>query len=155
MWGQARCRNLPIYSPRIIPTRVGTSIKSGFSDSVLQDHPHACGDKIVQRIDYCMRAGSSPRVWGQAGIDYLKGVTTRIIPTRVGTSVHKGVKIRISWDHPHACGDKYNTNKIFCQVLGSSPRVWGQVLTFCLFAVISRIIPTRVGTSFCLQTLRP
>ena len=32
---------------------------------------------------------------------------TRIIPTRVGTSVIVAVSGVIVKDHPHACGDKY------------------------------------------------
>ena len=50
---------------RIIPTRVGTSGGSVLSDSITQDHPHACGDKRATP-SMCERSkGSSPRVWGQ------------------------------------------------------------------------------------------
>ena len=31
------------------------------------------------------------------------------------------------WDHPHACGDKEQDEKITKILQGSSPCVWGQV----------------------------
>ena len=50
-------------------------------------------------------------------------------------------------DHPHAYGDK--PVGIFEQGAGqgSSPRVWGQVLSTVCKLVELRIIPTRMGTS--------
>ena len=48
--------------------------------------------------------------------------------------------------HPHAYGDKYLTLGTFTKMTGSSPRVWGQVLGIFAIMVISRIIPTRMGT---------
>ncbi len=52
-----------------------------------------------------------------------------------------------NWDHPHACGDKRVLNVLMTIAQGSSPRVWGQVLTYTSVYVYCRIIPTRVGTS--------
>ena len=90
--------------------------------------------------------GSSPRVWGQEPFVSLLPYGLRIIPTRVGTSV-----VYISFrpkpqDHPHACGDKCRFRWKIRDVLGSSPRVWGQDGN--VFGTISAtgIIPTRVGT---------
>ena len=92
----------------IIPTRVGTSGAGVLKDRLRKDHPHACGDKqpLLQKGD--APAGSSPRVWGQEEAAELANVAIGIIPTRVGTSqlTHRP-KCRW-WDHPHACGDKYN-----------------------------------------------
>ena len=112
-----------------------------------QDHPHAYGDKSPSSSISSTSLGSSPRVWGQAGIDYLEGVTTRIIPTRMGTrrgtsSTTTGVK-----DHPHAYGDKFISTDFRCYAVGSSPRVWGQVTEYRQKAIPPRIIPTRMGTS--------
>ena len=52
----------------------------------LEDHPHACGDKLLLVIKSFMLLGSSPRVWGQAPGEVSEAVSCRIIPTRVGTS---------------------------------------------------------------------
>ena len=45
MWGQGKFDNLNLESAGIIPTRVGTSGKFFILLLILQDHPHACGDK--------------------------------------------------------------------------------------------------------------
>ncbi len=71
-----------------------------------------------------------------------------IIPTRVGTSLSAPSQpVRVK-DHPHACGDKLRLKRRVRKVIGSSPRVWGQVVLYMRILIVSRIIPTRVGTSF-------
>ena len=52
-------------------------------------------------------------------------------------------------DHPHACGDKFLSVKFPITGIGSSPRVWGQVILDEIECTIIWIIPTRVGTSCC------
>ena len=86
-------------------------------------------------------------MWGQAQLRILSTFAFGIIPTRVGTSARSACDLPYVQDHPHACGDKY-----FCQVrhrhvVGSSPRVWGQVSASSSFNKYKGIIPTRVGTS--------
>ena len=126
VWGQVATENFIKYRVRIIPTRVGTSQKSDFKVSPIQDHPHACGDKgtYPRGLFYCL--GSSPRVWGQVQLPFSSYVGLRIIPTRVGTST--GI-MRVWYkaeDHPHACGDKTAATVCLLCGKGSSPRVWGQ-----------------------------
>ena len=65
-------------------------------------------------------------MWGQVSDTFSKRTPSRIIPTRVGTSVVGNIPIHIEKDHPHACGDK--DMKV--------------TEAFEMF----RIIPTRVGT---------
>ena len=66
-------------------------------------------------------------MWGQVTKYITKGNDKRIIPTRVGTrKIAKFYDVSIE-DHPHACGDKVEISTIFFTVIGSSPRVWGQV----------------------------
>ena len=69
----------------IIPTRVGTRLNSVKADALKEDHPHACGDKLENRVKRLEDMGSSPRVWGQAGYVDEYSYDSRIIPTRVGT----------------------------------------------------------------------
>ena len=52
-------------------------------------------------------------------------------------------------DHPHAYGDKFSPSLVKTPVLGSSPRVWGQAMRAMVTTAPMRIIPTRMGTSFC------
>ena len=71
----------------------------------------------------------------------------RIIPTRVGTSEQVVTMDGETQDHPHACGDKIRSAASSSNSLGSSPRVWGQVVTAKEASILAGIIPTRVGTS--------
>ena len=127
MWGQADILYLRATNSRIIPTRVGTSDEKHNARYGIRDHPHACGDKPVRIWLYWIVIGSSPRVWGQATRLLSNRVMFGIIPTRVGTRTRAKRKTAIGGDHPHACGDKMSVNTLTVFVIGSSPRVWGQV----------------------------
>ncbi len=116
-----------------------------------EDHPHACGDKAEHLDKSKHQSGSSPRVWGQAVSTYTTEDDSRIIPTRVGTRNFEKFRICNSQDHPHACGDKGNKSKDYVIGVGSSPRVWGQASVSVACTGWSRIIPTRVGTSFTIM----
>ena len=90
----------------IIPTRVGTSVNQVSAYDSNEDHPHACGDKVIFRAGFRLAVGSSPRVWGQAGRIKKVFRCERIIPTRVGTRKGANDDTKKTKDHPHACGDK-------------------------------------------------
>ena len=85
-------------------------------------------------------------MWGQGVVCLAECKCSGIIPTRVGTSGWKNMGKTWTGDHPHACGDKTQTDYINMTELGSSPRVWGQGIPNCVKASFQRIIPTRVGT---------
>ncbi len=127
MWGQGkRCKDRRCHTG-IIPTRVGTSSSFVKLRKLVEDHPHACGDKWDLSEEEVEELG--------------------IIPTRVGTRHTLSGKLPLLWDHPHACGDKtYFVGKATAS-LGSSPRVWGQVFFIRSKTARFGIIPTRVGTS--------
>ena len=147
MWGQEKSSDFRPHFGRIIPTRVGTRTFRVFDSSHFGDHPHACGDKTPYRISAHSRKGSSPRVWGQGYTKNLNINNGGIIPTRVGTRYSILATFKAYRDHPHACGDKCYRWQACRYKSGSSPRVWGQVLQFMRRSCLSRIIPTRVGTS--------
>ncbi len=144
---------MPLSLTGIIPTRVGTSHMLSVAFFRAKDHPHACGDKGYAVNALKVPQGSSPRVWGQDFPSCTTVFSTRIIPTRVGTSYRSARTGNSGGDHPHACGDKSLCFEVLPLVSGSSPRVWGQAI-LALFALkSSRIIPTRVGTSnYVFQT---
>ena len=147
MWGQEILKNLGYATAGIIPTRVGTRLRLFNLNNIKQDHPHACGDKRFTIFSVNSETGSSPRVWGQVLFFFVLLFTCGIIPTRVGTSSLNDAFFIRSEDHPHACGDKCLSIISAPLCIGSSPRVWGQVvLAYCLVCK-NRIIPTRVGTS--------
>ena len=129
VWGQAALALRGNKGVRIIPTRVGTSLAKHVCRSVCRDHPHACGDKPDSSKTPRPRSGSSPRVWGQVYADMGRGIYNGIIPTRVGTSVLVRWQYEATKDHPHACGDKIVLVAEVFVIRGSSPRVWGQVVS--------------------------
>ena len=153
VWGQDRYRLNACDECGIIPTRVGTSIYFFTFNKFIQDHPHACGDKKRKENSDAISLGSSPRVWGQ---EIAKNPLTscfRIIPTRVGTRLLRSTVLMLSWDHPHACGDKFKKSDELKNGEGSSPRVWGQDRAAQNIKPVGRIIPTRVGTRLLRQFL--
>ena len=127
MWGQVLVCKPCDLDYRIIPTRVGTSF-----------------GEYIAGLD---KKGSSPRVWGQGRCDIIEVADKRIIPTRVGTRIAGKEVCVCEKDHPHACGDKFFNSGQLGFILGSSPRVWGQVRICGGQSTWSGIIPTRVGTS--------
>ena len=146
VWGQADLRHYRVHHRGIIPTRVGTSSVFDVLQLLIEDHPHACGDKCSLPPNNRLCSGSSPRVWGQVIINAQRISPPRIIPTRVGTSRSPQCFIFVKRDHPHACGDKLTDRLATLLPQGSSPRVWGHARCLPRRVGRTRIIPTRVGT---------
>ena len=111
-----------------------------------QDHPHAYGDKVIVCDKRSPSQGSSPRVWGQVYGTVDLGKDEGIIPTRMGTRYDWFAMTSKVEDHPHAYGDKTMANECQAPEVGSSPRVWGQVIYPLSSSSFDRIIPTRMGT---------
>ena len=153
MWGQASTLSKPLFSARIIPTRVGTRLETFAFFSGKKDHPHACGDKKLSYSFHIAGVGSSPRVWGQVRFKDLACKSAGIIPTRVGTRYIPSFLPHSDGDHPHACGDKPFLIAMFHKSPGSSPRVWGQGNQLNYSAHVKGIIPTRVGTSMTFSMI--
>ena len=88
VWGQGSASLEKLFKIGIIPTRVGTSHTKRIVTAARQDHPHACGDKLLLNGNGFPDTGSSPRVWGQGLHHCCCSSFHRIIPTRVGTSFY-------------------------------------------------------------------
>ena len=147
VWGQVVSSSGKDLSIRIIPTRMGTRLAETVACVSHQDHPHAYGDKSLWRIIVLSKSGSSPRVWGQVVTVTCSPFVHGIIPTRMGTSLPFVIFSTYLKDHPHAYGDKKLSHSFHKRGVGSSPRVWGQVVKYYEVTIRSRIIPTRMGTS--------
>ena len=155
MWGQGYAARRLHHRSRIIPMRVGTSLRFFAILSLCKDHPHACGDKPSNVSKIASVLGSSPCVWGQAVNFGFNAPELRIIPMRVGTSAVFMTKPVNVVDHPHACGDKMCDSGLRRGEIGSSPCVWGQGQVLTVHQKHIRIIPMRVGTSAdCHSTVR-
>ena len=127
---------------------MGTRFNTGTPWHADEDHPHACGDKKRLGGYAIGESGSSPRVWGQVSDIIVSLRTSRIIPTRVGTSKMTKKEEWEAKDHPHACGDKTLGTFGVASAIGSSPRVWGQAAGAITSLTGNGIIPTRVGTRY-------
>ena len=147
VWGQVKASFSRYSAIGIIPTRMGTRRYIAHHERCCEDHPHAYGDKYPLVNQIFPLGGSSPRVWGQVKACAPHILFTGIIPTRMGTrSRHKGSD-KAKKDHPHAYGDKLIGTPKYHSPSGSSPRVWGQVVSKFCSRIFMRIIPTRMGTS--------
>ena len=65
VWGQDHINGNRTDNRRIIPTRMGTSVRNRYFVFLRRDHPHAYGDKSLISLLPNTNLGSSPRVWGQ------------------------------------------------------------------------------------------
>ena len=72
----------------------------------------------------------------------------------MGTSLRGDGWVLERKDHPHAYGDKLYVLSYLYRALGSSPRVWGQVVICLYIPPFNRIIPTRMGTSLSAKISR-
>ena len=127
VWGQVPIGVIRNPIVGIIPTRMGTSDNYTVDGDLFRDHPHAYGDKNQVQRKGLQYIGSSPRVWGQDKHSCYRYECRWIIPTRMGTSSLETEYLSIIKDHPHAYGDKVVKETILKCLMGSSPRVWGQV----------------------------
>ena len=118
-------------------------------------HPHACGELTSVTFNTDWQDGSSPRLWGTHVFMLFLLPQQRFIPTPVGNSLHI---LAPSWHisvHPHACGELLNGIEKDFLYIGSSPRLWGTPLPDQRGHPRQRFIPTPVGNSFFLKTVRP
>ena len=129
VWGQVHICRHSILSAWIIPTRMGTSDILKIQNKTVADHPHAYGDKNPQKQLCNGTQGSSPRVWGQVLVCKSCNLYNGIIPTRMGTRLYSQSRFIEYRDHPHEYGDKKKALLFPPLTEGSSPRVWGQVVS--------------------------
>ena len=94
-----------------------------------------------------MRVGSSPRVWGIHQIQHINLNIRRFIPTGVGNT-HQPAAVKVPAPvHPHGCGEYHSRSSQKCTSQGSSPRVWGILISIIIFQFRMRFIPTGVGNT--------
>ncbi len=91
--------------------------------------------------------GSSPRMWGTPFC--LSGVLAddRFIPTHVGNTVANRAPSSSVPVHPHACGEHLRVNYARQNGFGSSPRMWGTLVSDGFNTMCERFIPTHVGNT--------
>ncbi len=126
VWGKPFQSTSRPSSRRNIPTRVGKTCSSRVIAECWPEHPHACGENGTANADYTVCAGTSPRVWGKLPMSESYQQSGRNIPTRVGKTPSALAEIRISAEHPHACGENVRLTDQAADGDGPAPRVGGK-----------------------------
>ncbi len=100
-------------------------------------------------------------MWGTLGVQILRTLNWRFIPTCVGNIPLVHHLFHQEAVHPHVCGEHFRSGRIFSIKSGSSPRVWGTWTLERIIPQIMRFIPTCVGnigimrSSVPLSTVHP
>ena len=114
-------------------------------------YPHACGEHYPLPRRSRLQLGSSPRLWGTYVLGLSSHYNSRFIPTPVGNMFVESVALVEMPVHPHACGEHvFNFEKPEDDD-GSSPRLWGTLLTSLGLSENYRFIPTPVGNILCFK----
>ena len=78
---------------RVIPTRVGKAKRCDVECLSRSGHPHASGESRFSQSRKSAYFGSSPREWGKREPMHALFVPVRVIPTRVGKAVARGLAV--------------------------------------------------------------
>jgi len=114
---------------------------------VVSVHPHVHGELAFLCGTTILSLGSSPRAWGTRLPAAVAGVLYRFIPTCMGNSFTRPMKINRSAVHPHVHGELSRRAGGRRARLGSSPRAWGTPGTKESAGLGRRFIPTCMGNS--------
>jgi len=101
-------------------------------------------------VEVAFAVGSSPRVWGTLWAIDKPMSQTRFIPTGVGNASLNRGSHRSNAVHPHGCGERLVIAPPASVARGSSPRVWGTLLSWFYYVKVRRFIPTGVGNAATL-----
>ena len=125
MWGTLFCVLFKSDVYRFIPTHVGNTLTNTIVSTKSTVHPHACGEHVNYHPGGSDSIGSSPRMWGTLIDRCWKLYPKRFIPTHVGNTANRPLKINPHSVHPHACGEHILLHICLSIRDGSSPRMWG------------------------------
>ena len=86
VWGARRTCSKFLLAVRLIPTCVGSTLRTLPRKDSSAAHPHVCGEhgRVVYWGD--QKSGSSPRVWGALQTGSVMYTRSRLIPTCVGST---------------------------------------------------------------------
>ncbi len=112
-WGELSGDDRSGELHRTIPTRVGRTSRRAWPDSIPPDHPHAGGENSTTVGVLVMKAGPSPRGWGERSRHSAGLVRRRTIPTRVGRTTPHLSSSAITADHPHAGGENPGITRVW------------------------------------------
>ena len=147
LWGTLLRLQSEVQTFRFIPTPVGNTAVVRDRGPPAPVHPHACGEHARINYKFYCRFGSSPRLWGTRGRCWISPQRSRFIPTPVGNTALAMGNLLNEAVHPHACGEHLLKAAAASRKTGSSPRLWGTLLTKSIEHQDRRFIPTPVGNT--------
>ena len=107
--GKALVRPCWKLSTGITPAYAGKSAGSGHGGLCFWDHPRACGEKTEYRALVTAHQGSPPRMRGKVFIGQVCIAPKGITPAYAGKRFTLYLRLRVHWDHPRVCGEKFAT----------------------------------------------
>ena len=151
MWDQRSVHIRPYRIKRIIPTYVGSTFSHWFGTTCIANHSHVCGINDEPLMDIYSNIESFPRMWDQLHRIGFHFFRNRIIPTYVGSTLHRYRPTVLVSNHSHVCGINVERTYLPCSSFESFPRMWDQLDTLPAGMIFMRIIPTYVGSTHRLH----
>ena len=143
-------RSGPVQAGRrrgIIPALAGNTLCLRPPNPCRWDHPRACGEHVLEKLNDMATVGSSPRLrgthWAQSPLNSYIG----IIPALAGNTIGRSRTHRHGWDHPRACGEHLYVAVLLVAIVGSSPRLRGTPVQHCTGCRRIGIIPALAGNT--------
>ena len=90
---------------RITPAHAGKTFTSLLAPAHFTDHPRACGENSLSRMDLLIKFGSPPRMRGKLKMNQKPYYVERITPAHAGKTRIWFRDYRLLTDHPRACGE--------------------------------------------------
>ena len=137
---------------RFIPTPVGNTITFYRHRRPRSVHPHTRGEHSRLCKSTTGDGGSSPHPWGTRKIRAAKLGKGRFIPTPVGNTHWRHVRMSGRSVHPHTRGEHNAASSPQFHRRGSSPHPWGTPYINHGGAPEKRFIPTPVGNTSWVHT---
>ena len=130
---------------RITPAHAGkTFCNSAFLRSG-SDHPRACGENL-SAVGLCLSPGGSPpRMRGKHLLPGKQGRLRRITPAHAGKTRLSPFRLRMSSNHPRACGENNHVSLLGNIFGGSPPRMRGKRSSVPPKSRTLRITPAHAG----------
>ena len=147
MWGTPDTVKRGLLRFRFIPAYVGNTATVSARSEAGTVHPRVCGEHDILKQGFQMIIGSSPRMWGTLMQIMPATGRDRFIPAYVGNTSENLIHLNELTVHPRVCGEHEIHLSPPQSGSGSSPRMWGTLLSIQCVMLTSRFIPAYVGNT--------
>ena len=143
------CHSHAVTNPRITPAHAGKSQPCQALPGRTQDHPRACGEKIINSMICDFDLGSPPRMRGKDEDAKEVGKEKGITPAHAGKRILWQLIPDLLKDHPRACGEKSRSELYSALMKGSPPRMRGKGANIGINTASEGITPAHAGKRQC------